>query len=752
MLELINLTKTYILKKKKVHAVRGITASFDRGEFVSILGLSGSGKTTLVSLIGGLEAPTEGSLLIDGIDTSGFKKSDWTDYRKNTIGFVFQDFNLIQHLNALDNVKISLSLSGMNEKDKDMRAKELLERVGMLSAADQFPSQMSGGQQQRIAIARALANSPEIILVDEPTGALDPDTSVQIMELLKSLSEAGHLVIMVTHDKYLASDYSTRIITISDGQVTSDSASSDIVGNKSVKKVFPKSSLQIGAAFKVALNNLRIRKKSTIFAIASLIPSMILVMILGNFIANVSGYRNDILPLHDQIVSSEEVLYITPMDDNKYEWDMRNTFRRIEKKTNITDNIKDIENTLIEPFDEDTLKAIAETEGVLDVIRPMYLDVYIDGNHFILVGLLPEEYSKYQPDIPKSSYPDDDEEGLIFSSEAAKVILGKYANDIDSLIGEDFTMELTSFNGAPLSYWVYNDNRNIFETSVIKVFDPEAKTTLLSNYYKGYIFASYGYMNSILDQFTGEDICMTSYQPLDPFDVRARTSGSDFIILGPQYMTDLLQPLRTKTMLQENMNLFSFREYAEEVPSGTFGLKYMVITDGGGPDLTEYGVITPSRFDSVAVSSAKETKRLVDMVLLGSKAVTAVIILIPSLLVSLILYISIILRTKEIGVLKSIGAKSRDIMTIFTMESGLLASVSGIIALVFVVPVLAILRSMVEMQYNLRYYLGSNPLDLNIMAILISFISIVILITALGLLPGRKASKLHPRVLLRHIN
>ena len=247
MLELINLTKTYILKKKKVHAVRGITASFDRGEFVSILGLSGSGKTTLVSLIGGLEAPTEGSLLIDGIDTSGFKKSDWTDYRKNTIGFVFQDFNLIQHLNALDNVKISLSLSGMNEKDKDMRAKELLERVGMLSAADQFPSQMSGGQQQRIAIARALANSPEIILVDEPTGALDPDTSVQIMELLKSLSEAGHLVIMVTHDKYLASDYSTRIITISDGQVTSDSASSDIVGNKSyfIFYFFKQNSIQI---------------------------------------------------------------------------------------------------------------------------------------------------------------------------------------------------------------------------------------------------------------------------------------------------------------------------------------------------------------------------------------------------------------------------------------------------------------------------------------------------------------------------
>ncbi len=214
MLKLENITKRYELKKKTVYAVNNVNLEFHKGEFVSILGLSGSGKTTLISQIGGLDQPTDGRIIVNGMDTSSFKQQDWNNYRKNNIGFVFQDFNLISHLTAKENIEIALSLSGLSPKEKSDRAEELLELMGITNQRDQLPKQLSGGQKQRVAIARALSNKPDIILADEPTGALDPDTSVQIMSILQSLAEKGYLVVMVTHDKYLARDYSTRIVEL----------------------------------------------------------------------------------------------------------------------------------------------------------------------------------------------------------------------------------------------------------------------------------------------------------------------------------------------------------------------------------------------------------------------------------------------------------------------------------------------------------------------------------------------------------
>lgn len=223
MLQLRNITKDYKVGDSFVHALKGISLSFRRNEFVSILGASGCGKTTLLNIIGGLEQYTSGDLIIEGISTKNYSDGDWDTYRNHRIGFVFQTYNLIPHQSVLANVELALTLSGVSPKERKARATEALNRVGLGNELNKRPNQLSGGQMQRVAIARALVNNPEILLADEPTGALDTTTSVQIMDLIKEIA-GERLVIMVTHNPELAYKYSTRIVELKDGLVVSDSA------------------------------------------------------------------------------------------------------------------------------------------------------------------------------------------------------------------------------------------------------------------------------------------------------------------------------------------------------------------------------------------------------------------------------------------------------------------------------------------------------------------------------------------------
>ena len=222
MLKLKNITKDYLLQDNCVHALKGIDLTFRKNEFASILGPSGCGKTTTLNIIGGLDSYTDGDLIINGTSTKDYKSRDWDTYRNQKIGFIFQSYNLIPHLTVLANVELALTISGVNRKEKRQLAINALERVGLKEQINKKPTQMSGGQMQRVAIARAIVNNPDIILADEPTGALDSVTSVQIMDILKELS-AEKLVIMVTHNAELAKEYSTRIIRLLDGEILSDS-------------------------------------------------------------------------------------------------------------------------------------------------------------------------------------------------------------------------------------------------------------------------------------------------------------------------------------------------------------------------------------------------------------------------------------------------------------------------------------------------------------------------------------------------
>ncbi|MBQ9103473.1 MAG: ABC transporter ATP-binding protein [Clostridia bacterium] len=257
ILSLSNVVKVYGEGENAVKALKGIDLAFKRSEFVSVLGPSGCGKTTMLNIIGGLDHYTEGDLIINGVSTKRYKDRDWDTYRNHSVGFVFQSYNLIPHQSVMQNVELALTLSGVPKSARKKRVIEALTKVGLKDQIHKKPNQLSGGQMQRVAIARALVNNPDIILADEPTGALDTETSVQVMELLKEVSKE-RLVIMVTHNPELAEKYSSRIINMVDGLIKGDSSPvkpQTELKTRKEKKV-KKPSMSFFTAFRLSLKNL----------------------------------------------------------------------------------------------------------------------------------------------------------------------------------------------------------------------------------------------------------------------------------------------------------------------------------------------------------------------------------------------------------------------------------------------------------------------------------------------------------------
>ncbi len=309
MLQLKNIVKDYLTGDTTVHALKGVNINFRANEFVSILGHSGCGKTTLLNIIGGLDQYTDGDLIIKGKSTKQYKDKDWDSYRNHSVGFVFQSYNLIMHQTVLQNVELALTLSGVSKAERRRRAKEVLEKVGLGNQLNKKPNQMSGGQMQRVAIARALINDPEILLADEPTGALDTETSVQIMDLLKEIAD-DRLVIMVTHNPELAEKYSTRIIKLVDGEVKADSMpySDEEAAKETYEPVNPKDSrhkrMSYLTALNLSFNNLLTKKGRTILtAFAGSIGIIGIALILSlsdgfnNYIKNVEEDTLSTYPL-----------------------------------------------------------------------------------------------------------------------------------------------------------------------------------------------------------------------------------------------------------------------------------------------------------------------------------------------------------------------------------------------------------------------------------------------------------------------
>ena len=294
MLKISNISKTYVTGGLVQKALDNVSLDLRDNEFVAILGPSGSGKTTLLNVIGGLDRYDSGDLVINGISTEKYKDRDWDSYRNHTIGFVFQSYNLIPHQTVLSNVELALTISGVSRAERKRRAKKALDSVGLSEHINKKPNQLSGGQMQRVAIARALVNDPEILLADEPTGALDSDTSVQVMELLKEVAK-DHLVVMVTHNPELAEKYATRIVNLRDGRIVGDTAPCDAEqDDEKIHKNMGRSSMSLLTALSLSFNNLLTKKARTLltaFAGSIGIIGIALIMSLSN---GVNTYITDI--------------------------------------------------------------------------------------------------------------------------------------------------------------------------------------------------------------------------------------------------------------------------------------------------------------------------------------------------------------------------------------------------------------------------------------------------------------------------
>ena len=372
MLELNGIRKTYVTGTTSVEALKGIDLKFRDSEFVSILGQSGCGKTTLLNIIGGLDKYTSGDLKINGRSTKDFKDRDWDAYRNNSIGFVFQSYNLIPHQTVLSNVELALTLSGVSKAERRQRATEALEKVGLKEQIHKKPNQMSGGQMQRVAIARALVNDPDILLADEPTGALDTQTSIQIMDLLKEISK-DRLIIMVTHNPELATQYSTRIIRLLDGTITDDSNpyngeddniatktdEDSLTDKKSGKTKKKKTSMSFFTALSLSLNNLMTKKTRTIltaFAGSIGIIGIALILSISNGIQNyIDRVQRDTLSSYP-IQLQKESVDVSSMIENM----MGNKDKNVDHdKDKIYSNniMTDMVNSMVAEVNSNNLKA-----------------------------------------------------------------------------------------------------------------------------------------------------------------------------------------------------------------------------------------------------------------------------------------------------------------------------------------------------------------------------------------------------------
>lgn len=390
MLELKGITKDYLAGENTVHALKGIDLKFRQNEFVSILGPSGCGKTTMLNIIGGLDGYTKGDLIINGKSTKSFKARDWDAYRNHSIGFVFQSYNLIPHQTVLQNVELALTLSGVSKSERRKRAKEALRQVGLENQFHKKPGEMSGGQMQRVAIARALVNNPDIILADEPTGALDTETSIQVMEILKNVAK-DRLVIMVTHNPELAEQYSSRIIKVLDGVIKDDSKplseteikeeikkyTSSSENNKKIKKP----SMSFATSFSLSLKNLFTKKGRTIltsFAGSIGIIGIALVLAISQ---GFSTYINDV---------QEETLSSYPLTIQKTNVDLGTLMQTFMGKAS-------------EDYDHDN-NGVYERPAVYNIVESFTNIETSENDLRSFKKYIEEEYSKSKTDDESKLY------------------------------------------------------------------------------------------------------------------------------------------------------------------------------------------------------------------------------------------------------------------------------------------------------------------------------------------------------------
>jgi len=802
MLEIKNIKKVYKLENFEQNALNDVSINFRKSEFVSILGPSGSGKTTLLNIIGGLDKYTSGDLIINGVSTKDYTDHDWDIYRNHKVGFVFQSYNLIPHQSILSNVELALTLSGVSKKERKEKARQALESVGLIDHINKKPNQLSGGQMQRVAIARALVNNPDIVLADEPSGALDTKTSVQIMDLLKEIAK-DRLVIMVTHNPELAKEYSTRIINLKDGVVEGDSNpyTDEIRVSKEKNKKKHKSSMSFKTAVSLSLNNLMTKKGRTLltaFAGSIGIIGISLIMALSNGIElYIDKVQEDTLTSYPLTIEKQTVDITSFMSsmaeknteehtDNKVYsnnvmTDMMSMVTREVSTNNLVDfkkyienndEIKDLVNDIKYSYNFDLNIYSSDTsKGILKVnpsnilaelgMGSEMMNTYnlwteltnnkklLDSQYDVVAGRLPKEYNEIVLII--------DENNSV--SDYALYSLGlKDKNELYALFQS--TMRGEEYNTEEKDY-TYEE-----------ILDLKYKLVLNSELYQkeNGIWLNkendITYMKKLIDG--SEEIKVVGIiKPNEEAAISSTTGGIGYIKELQEYVIEKNNnsKIAKEQLSNSEINVFTGGKF-QGVESYENNLSLMGVVDINSPSIIN---IYPKSFEAKEEiqnlineyndNNDEENKiQYTDYVGLLMNSVTTIVnmisyvliafvsisLVVSSIMIGIITYISVLERTKEIGILRSIGASKKDISRVFNAETFIIGLTSGLIGifitLLISLPTNIVLKNLVGISD-----LCKMPLSGSIVLVLIS----VILTVIAGLVPAKVASKKDPVIALR---
>ncbi|WP_125590229.1 ABC transporter ATP-binding protein/permease [Companilactobacillus jidongensis] len=641
LLELKDVRKSFSLGKKEFPVLKGINLELDRGEFVSILGESGGGKTTLLNTIGGLDSQFQGDIFIDGKSLKKGSDKALDNYRSHTVGFVFQSFHLISHLTILENVLVPLEMSSLKKADRVKRAKDLLEKVGLTEHIDKHPNQLSGGQKQRVAIARALANDPEIIIADEPTGALDSQNTQEVLRILDDIAKEGKLVIAVTHSQQVA-DFGTRVVHLADGVIDSDQQLrpgyppvEDNTSNKTITH------LSFGNTFRLAWEHMLYTKGRNILIIIGAAIGIFSVIFMLGLGSGVTGYIND--QMESQV--NPNAIQIT---------------KNLTRSQNQAGDTSSINITKSDMKTFDNLKHVNKVEPAYFVQSPK---INYDKQNVSVQYFQTWNATEKTGDITKGSKPSNGEI-ILLKSDAQKLNKKNYKN----MVGKTVKMYITTLD----------DNKQPAQVAI----DLKVSGIIKSG---------------------------SSAITLDTLKTAAAKSN---VTIKPNFVTLTVDNTRNVKAVQQKI-----KSYKTTV-KGKAHNKYMI---------TGVGAV---------IDQLNTYLSLAFYVLAG---VAGISLIVSAIMIIVVLYISVSERTQEIGILRAIGARKKDIRNMFISESFLIGLVSGGFAI--------LIAYLVQMAVNNATQNAFKATIISISpgnAIFGVAISVIISLLA-ALAPSRRAAKLDPR-------
>ena len=766
MLEIKNISKSYVTGTFTQKALDNFSLKFRREEFVSILGQSGSGKTTLLNIIGGLDKYDEGDLIINDKSTKSFKEKDWDAYRNNCIGFIFQNYNLITHISILENIEMGMTLSGVGSKEKREKALEALRKVGLEEHAHKKPNQLSGGQMQRVAIARALATDPDIILADEPTGALDSKTSQQIMKLIKEISK-DKLVIMVTHNRQLAEEYSTRIVELKDGKLISDSNPIKKVEKDAETFSIRKTAMSFLTALKLSFNNIKTKKgRTALTALASSIGIIGIALILSlsnGFKIEIDNFEKDSLSeapiiISQQSMKLDEETILKMQDqhqsaekypDSKKVYVLDDVMESMTHTNVITKEYIDY----IKKIDKKTVSGISYQKSTgLNIINQSKDGYNLVNNTIMGMStwtLLPSKMNNKDSGVVENNYDilagkiDESEPGLILQLDSRNQIYSSTLKQL-GLSGEEVSFDdilNKELKVIPNDIY-YNQHGEYFipNTDYESLYNNEKSITIKvqaiirGKKEKEVLTSTTGiaYTNALVDLVikNNKDSAIVKAQQdkdyniltKEPFDETSFANTKE-TVLG--YLGAESVPVAVYIYPNSFESKDSITTYLDKYNEGK-----------EEPDEIRY-------VDMASMISAL-SGNIMDAITIVLIAFSSISLVVSSIMIGIITYISVLERTKEIGILRALGARKKDIKRVFNAETFIIGIFSGILGIAIARILIIPTNIIIENASQLSNVAKLNPIH----AIILITVSVTLTILG-GLIPASMASKKNPVEALR---